>query len=104
MGQHYWRYCATVATALTLGWAGSLDAAQRGGGGGRAPAFEDTPEILTEPVEGFIKLPEGLYFGEGIGVAENSQGHVFVYTRSDVVQVDPTRPRDGAPAVDGGVS
>jgi len=82
MGQHYWRYCATVATALTLGWAGSLDAAQRGGGGGRAPAFEDTPEILTEPVEGFIKLPEGLYFGEGIGVAENSQGHVFVYTRS----------------------
>ena len=31
---------------------------------------------------GFIKMPPGLYLGEGIGVATNSKGHVFVYTRS----------------------
>jgi DNA-binding beta-propeller fold protein YncE len=61
-----------------LFWAGSLEAAQAG----RAPAYESTPEIQIEPVEDFITLPEGLYFGEGIGVAENSQGHVFVYHRS----------------------
>ena len=30
----------------------------------------------------FIKLPTNLYLGEGIGVATNSKGHVFVYTRS----------------------
>ena len=73
-------YFAAVATALMLVWAGSLDAAQRGGG--RAPAYEDAPVIPIEPVEGFFKLPEGLYFGEGIGIASNSQGHVFVYHRS----------------------
>jgi hypothetical protein len=27
-------------------------------------------------------MPTGLYLGEGIGVARNSKGHVFVYTRS----------------------
>jgi NHL repeat len=29
-----------------------------------------------------FKLPPDLYFGEGIGIATNSKGHVFVYTRS----------------------
>ncbi len=74
MRQHSSRYFVAVAAALTFVWAGSLDAAQA-----RA---QNVPEIQIEPVEGFIKLPEGLYFGEGIGVATNSQGHVFVYTRS----------------------
>ena len=27
-------------------------------------------------------MPEGLYLGEAMGVATNSKGHVFVYTRS----------------------
>lgn len=43
---------------------------------------QNVPEIPMEAVEDFLTLPEGLYFGEGIGVATNSQGHVFVYTRS----------------------
>ena len=33
-------------------------------------------------VPNFFKLPPDLYFGEGIGIATNSKGHVFVYTRS----------------------
>jgi sugar lactone lactonase YvrE len=43
---------------------------------------ENVPEIPMQVVEGFFKLPDGLYFGEGIGIATNSQGHIFVYTRS----------------------
>ena len=27
-------------------------------------------------------MPPNIYFGEGIGVATNSKGHVFVYTRT----------------------
>jgi hypothetical protein len=33
-------------------------------------------------VPNFFKLPHDLYFGEGIGIATNSKGHIFVYTRS----------------------
>jgi hypothetical protein len=33
-------------------------------------------------VANFLKLPAGLYMGEAMGVATNSKGHVFVYTRS----------------------
>lgn len=43
----------------------------------------DAPEIPFESVPNFLKMPEGMYLGEGIGVATNSQGHVFVYTRRD---------------------
>ena len=52
------------------------------------PAFGQTkakaqnvPDIPYESVPGFLKLPPNLYLGEGIGVATNSKGHVFVYTR-----------------------
>jgi DNA-binding beta-propeller fold protein YncE len=40
------------------------------------------PEIPFTSAPDFLKLPSGLYLGEGIGVARNSKGHVFVYTRS----------------------
>src|SRR5215831_11507330 len=43
---------------------------------------ENVPEIPFESIPNFFKLPPDLYFGEGIGVATNSKGHVFVYTRS----------------------
>lgn len=43
----------------------------------------NVPEIPYESVPNFLKLPPGLYLGEGIGVATNSKGHVFVYTRSE---------------------
>ena len=41
-----------------------------------------SPEIPYHSVPNFLKLPPNLYLGEGIGVATNSKGHVFVYTRS----------------------
>ena len=47
-----------------------------------AKAKAATPEIPYDSVSNFFKLPPGLYMGEGIGVATNSKGHVFVYTRS----------------------
>src|SRR5271170_3403223 len=43
---------------------------------------ENVPEIPFESVPNFLKLPPNLYLGEGIGVATNSKGHIFVYTRS----------------------
>jgi hypothetical protein len=39
---------------------------------------QNVPEIPIEPIEGFIKLPEGLYLGEALGVATNSQGHAVL--------------------------
>ena len=54
-----------------------------------APAFaqvkasaQNVPEIPYDSVPNFLKLPPGRYLGEAIGVATNSKGHVFVYTRT----------------------
>ena len=44
---------------------------------------QNVPEIPYEAVPNFLKLPPNVYLGEGIGVATNSKGHVFVYTRSE---------------------
>ena len=43
---------------------------------------QNVPEIPYDSVPNALKLPDNLYLGEGIGVATNSKGHVFVYTRS----------------------
>jgi hypothetical protein len=50
-----------------------------------APAFAQTgvPELAFESVPDFLKLPPGMNFGEVPGVAVNSKGHVFVFTRSN---------------------
>jgi NHL repeat len=42
---------------------------------------QNVPEIPSEPVSNFLKLPPDVYFGESIGVATNSKGHTFVYDR-----------------------
>src|ERR1700756_3790918 len=42
---------------------------------------QNVPEIPAEVVPNFLKLPPTLYFGESIGVATNSKGHIFVYDR-----------------------
>jgi DNA-binding beta-propeller fold protein YncE len=43
---------------------------------------QNVPEIPFESVPNYLKLPPGLYLGEAMGVATNSKGHLFVYTRS----------------------
>src|SRR4029434_264522 len=48
----------------------------------RAKAFEIAPDIQYASVPNFPHMPPTLYLGEGIGVAQNSKGHVFVFTRS----------------------
>src|SRR6516162_2697684 len=43
---------------------------------------QNVPEIAFDSVPNFLKLPPGLYLGEAMGVATNSKGHLFVFTRS----------------------
>src|SRR5208282_2293732 len=45
----------------------------------QAPA----PEIKYRSVPDFLKLPQDLYFGEVSGVAVNSKGHIFVFSRGN---------------------
>jgi sugar lactone lactonase YvrE len=54
-----------------------------------SPAFaqakakaQNVPEIPYESVPNLLKMPPGLYLGEAMGVATNSKGHIFVFTRS----------------------
>jgi hypothetical protein len=54
---------------------------------------ENVPEIPFDTVPNFLKLPPGLYLGEGIGVATNSKGHIFVYTRSQATRLFEFDPR-----------
>jgi hypothetical protein len=45
------------------------------------------PEIAYDSTPNFLKLPEHIYLGEAAGVATNSKGHVFVYTRTGSTNV-----------------
>src|SRR5690349_16459560 len=46
-------------------------------------AQQAIPEIPFDSVPNAVKLPPDMNFGEDAGVAVNSKGHVFVYTRSN---------------------
>ena len=46
-----------------------------------AVAQQGVPEIPFDSVPNFLKLPHDLYIGEPSGVAVNSKGHVFVFSR-----------------------
>jgi sugar lactone lactonase YvrE len=46
-------------------------------------AQQSVPELAFDSVPDFLKLPPGTNFGEVPGVAVNSKGHVFVFTRSN---------------------
>jgi sugar lactone lactonase YvrE len=46
-------------------------------------AQQAVPEIPFDSVPNLFKLPPDLNFGEDAGVALNSKGHIFVYTRSN---------------------
>jgi DNA-binding beta-propeller fold protein YncE len=60
-----------VVLGLFLSFAASLFAQQ-------AP-----PEIAFRSVPNFLKLPPDLYLGEVAGVAVNSKGHIFVFSRGN---------------------
>jgi DNA-binding beta-propeller fold protein YncE len=51
------------------------------------------PEIAFDSVPDFLKLPPDLYLGETAGVAVNSKGHIFVFSRGN-----STGPAYGAAA------
>ena len=51
------------------------------------------PEIQYHSVPDFLQLPADLYFGEVSGVAVNSKGHIFVFSRGNT-----TGPAYGAAA------
>jgi DNA-binding beta-propeller fold protein YncE len=56
-------------------------------------AFAQVPEIKFDSVPHFLKLPPDMNLGEAAGVAVNSQGHVFVFSRGN-----STGPAYGATA------
>ena len=56
-------------------------------------AQPSVPEIRFQAQTDFFKLPADLYFGEAAGVAVNSKGHVFVFSRGST-----TGPAYGAGA------
>src|SRR5215510_12822713 len=80
-----------LCIALAISGAASLVFAQTEGLtpaqlSARAKA-QNIPEIPFDSVPNFLKLPPNLYLGEGIGVATNSKGHIFVYTRSQATRL-----------------
>src|SRR5262245_2049999 len=42
---------------------------------------QSPPEIPYESVQNLLKLPPDMHLGEVAGVAVNSKGHIFVYSR-----------------------
>src|SRR5689334_16020921 len=62
---------------LIAGWAAVLMA---------GPAFgQSVPELAYSGDIDFLKPPPDVYFGEVAGVAVNSTGHVFVFSRGGTV-------------------
>jgi len=47
-----------------------------------ATAQTKAPEIAYDSTPNLLKMPEHLYLGEAAGVATNSKGNIFVYTRT----------------------
>src|SRR5437762_9517493 len=61
---------------------------------GRVLAQKSVPTISFTSVPNYPNLPDGMNFGEVAGVAVNSTGHVFVFSRSN----SATGPAFGAAA------
>src|SRR5262249_34415801 len=45
-------------------------------------AQSNAPELPFDANTDLLKLPDAIHFGEAAGVATNSKGHIFVYTRT----------------------
>src|SRR5882762_7645939 len=52
------------------------------------PLFaQSVPEIAYDSAPNLLKLPTDVFLGEAAGVAQNSKGHMFVFTRSGETQL-----------------
>src|SRR5260370_39000190 len=52
------------------------------------PLFaQSVPEIAYDSAPNLLKLPADIFLGEAAGVAQNSKGHMFVFTRSAETQL-----------------
>src|SRR4051812_43945118 len=49
---------------------------------GCALAQTSIPEIAFDSPANLLKMPEHIHMGEAVGVATNSKGNIFVYTRT----------------------
>ena len=49
---------------------------------GASVGAQSVPEIAYDANADLLKLPDNIHFGEAAGVATNSKGHIFVYTRT----------------------
>jgi hypothetical protein len=76
------RILTTSCAAFALAWMGGAASLVAQQAPPRATAFATAPDIPYESVPNFLKLPANIYFGEGIGVARNSKGHIYIFTRS----------------------
>ena len=63
------RVCSLFAGAAAMALGASL-------------AAQSVPEIAFDANADLLKLPENIHLGEAAGVATNSKGHIFVYTRT----------------------
>ena len=52
-----------------------------------AGALHAQSELSYDTNSTFLKWPEHIYMGEPAGVAHNSKGHIFIYTRTGSVNV-----------------
>jgi DNA-binding beta-propeller fold protein YncE len=69
--------CACLPSAME-----PAQVAQAAGGDAAAPTLT-VPTIPFESVPNLLKLPADLYLGEASGVALNSRGHIFVFSRGN---------------------
>src|SRR5882672_8411480 len=49
---------------------------------GASLAAQNVPEIAYDANADLLKLPDAIHLGEAAGVATNSKGHIFVYSRT----------------------
>src|SRR6266545_3715596 len=86
------KYLVLVCALIVAAWFVARPEAQRGGRGGAQEQVGPTPGAqLTAPmipfdsVPDFFKLPEGMNFGEVPGVAVDSKGRIYVFSRSSPI-------------------
>jgi DNA-binding beta-propeller fold protein YncE len=74
---------AVGVVCLAVPFARQQAVPQRSAASPSVPKQTSAPELAFDSVQDFFKLPEGMNFGEVAGVAVNSKGHIFVFTRSN---------------------